>query len=417
MPELKELTIDKIRIYIADDDEESREQVIEFVNNEPEWKVVGYSANYDDFLSDIVNLKSDIALISTNILYFLKGQDKERIFQELPFLSLIAYGEEESERNLKLSLHCGAREFITWDADKNMVKSQINTIFRISQQKKRESASPMPIENTSLNEGQIISVCSARAGTGKTFLATHLAAVISQFTKSKVVLVDFNFQFDDLRFLLANTKKEKIENINTLIPVANELNLDIVESVLWSHPLGFKVLFSGSQFQNGEMPSEKLTQILTNLTQYYNFIIVDTDPSILNETNLNSFFLSRHIILLTFPDILSLVNTKKVLEYFQQKKLVGKRLKIVVNRYDIPHSISIKDIENFLSLPVEGKLIEDNHALSLFVNRGLILTDYLDLTIMQGIKEIASLMMSLNIPKIKNKYNKRRLKWQDYGIL
>src|SRR5690606_7500741 len=98
-------------------------------------------------------------------------------------------------------------------------------------------AAPEPKHRS--EEGRIITVMSAKGGSGKTVLATNLALLLNRVPDKKVVLVDADLQFGDVCLVL------QLEPRFTMVNAAHELyhlDAELIDSLLTEHPSGLKVL-------------------------------------------------------------------------------------------------------------------------------------------------------------------------------
>jgi capsular exopolysaccharide synthesis family protein len=125
----------------------------------------------------------------------------------------------------------------------------------------------------------VIFVSSTIKGEGKTFVATNLALTIASLGK-KVVIVGTDLRNPQLHKAL-ETKREKLGLINLLIDSKTSLVDCISHEMI--HDIALDIIYSGDIPPN---PTEILANgrfsiVLEELKQLYDYIIVDTAPTLL----------------------------------------------------------------------------------------------------------------------------------------
>ena len=121
-------------------------------------------------------------------------------------------------------------------------------------------------------EKMVISISSTESGDGKTFLATNLAALYG-LTGKKTLLVDL-----DLRKPNIHTKLGLENGVGLSNYLVGECELN--EAMVKDTPFGFDLLRAGTIPPNpGELiHSDKLTQMMSDLREQYDFVVIDTSP-------------------------------------------------------------------------------------------------------------------------------------------
>ncbi len=189
--------------------------------------------------------------------------------------------------------------------------------------------------------GKIIGVVSLKGGVGKTSTVVELGYAIASFGK-KVLLVDGNLSAPNLG-LYFNVLEPEITLHHVLARKAHpsdavyelDKNIDIMPASL---------------FFRGEFNSLKLKEKLRLLRRKYDYILLDSSPS-LNEETLAVMLASDIILVVTTPDHVTLGTTIKAVKKARQR---GAPIKgIVLNKvHDKDFELSLSDIENVLGIPV-----------------------------------------------------------------
>jgi septum site-determining protein MinD len=113
-----------------------------------------------------------------------------------------------------------------------------------------------------------------------------------------------------------------------------------------------------------------IKEIFINLLQSFDFVLVDGGANF-NEILMTIFNYSNLILLIVTPDILSIYQTRWVIETLQEMSFPLKMFKIVLNRSESPSSISRQEV--MVSLPIEiiALLPSEGRAVNFSVNQGI----------------------------------------------
>lgn len=206
---------------------------------------------------------------------------------------------------------------------------------------------------------RIITVASGKGGVGKTTLVSNLASSLASFKKS-VIAVDGNLTTPNLGLHLGIP----------LYPVTLQdvLNGDArLNDAMYYHPAGFTVLPADLSLKKLRLAdSHELVDIFYKLIGGCDFIIVDSAAGLGKEA-LAAVEAADEIITITNPELPALTDALKLGNL--ANKYGTHNLGVVVNRVkDVKHEFSLTAVENFLELPILGKIPED-HEISKAVAR------------------------------------------------
>ncbi|WP_442599132.1 AAA family ATPase [Neobacillus sp. D3-1R] len=193
------------------------------------------------------------------------------------------------------------------------------------------------------NRGEMIVVCSAKGGIGRTILTVNIAAALYKKNIS-VGVVDGDFQFGDVSLAMdlqsTFTMKEVIEGIETL----DEYSLP---GYLCRHESGVKVLPAPERPEYADLMSkEKVNKVMEHMLQIFDYTLVDTGVGF-NEHTLNFVEKADQILVVTNLEMATLKNTKLMLETFEILGLKEK-IRIVINRATMESVIQATDAAQIL---------------------------------------------------------------------
>ena len=230
--------------------------------------------------------------------------------------------------------------------------------------------------NAGARRGQIITVFSAKGGSGATTIASNLAGVLIDHeverkdSKRKVLLLDFDFEMGDvLAFLdlqLRYTYHDVLSNIH-------RLDADILSQSLSIHSSGLAVLAEADQMeQSDEVSPEDLGRILGFLKRFYDFIVIDGLRDF-RDVALVALDNADHVVLTATPDVPALKNANRCLRLFQRLGYTKDRVRLIVNRYEKSRKLGIDAISDALGRTIDGTVCNHFPSVIQSINEGSLL--------------------------------------------
>jgi septum site-determining protein MinD len=196
-------------------------------------------------------------------------------------------------------------------------------------------------------EGEVIGIISLKGGVGKTSSVICLGDAISKFGK-KVLLIDGNTSSSGLGIYL-NIIDSKV----TLNDVLNNKK-DIEEAII--NMDNFDIITS-KFYTKDSVNSLKLKDKIKKLKKKYDYIIIDSAPS-LNEETLAVMLASDKVIMITTPDLPTLGATIKSIKLAKQRGISING--IILNKvYRKKFELSLKDIQNSSGVPILAVIPHD----------------------------------------------------------
>ncbi len=199
--------------------------------------------------------------------------------------------------------------------------------------------------------GKTIGVLSLKGGVGKTSSVIALGDALSQFGK-KVLLVDGNFSAPNLGLHL------NIVNPETTIHHVLSRKAATKDSV---YKLENFDIIPASLFTNVKINPFELREKIKNVKRRYDMILLDSSPS-LNEETLAVMLASDEIFIVTTPDHATLGTTIKSIKIAKQRDVPISGL--ILNKvHGKDFELSIKEIEDTAETPVLAVIPYDTNIL------------------------------------------------------
>jgi pilus assembly protein CpaE len=189
--------------------------------------------------------------------------------------------------------------------------------------------------------GAMVCVLGPKGGTGKTLIATNLAAALASQGEHAVV-VDLDLQFGDVGLALGLRPDKTIYD---LARSGGSLDAEKLAAYLVEHSSGAKALLAPTRpDQAGAVGVDFLRDVFAHLRTMADFVIVDTPPGFTPEV-IAAIDTSSHVCMIGMLDSLSLKNTKLGLETLDLMGYDQSRIAIVLNRADSRVGITHEDVD------------------------------------------------------------------------
>jgi pilus assembly protein CpaE len=226
-----------------------------------------------------------------------------------------------------------------------------------------------PIEETTVAEaplGKLVTVFSAKGGTGKTVVSTNLAIALARKAIRGVCLLDLDLEFGDVAIAM---------NMAPLRGIVDALDVDVdepgaISALVMPYGDGLDCVLAPVNPSDSERISADLVRkVIARLRCEYDYIVVDSPPQ-LSEQVLEAFDAADHHVLVTTPEIPSLKNLRLTLDMLDLLGYGRSRRTVVLNRADPKVGLGVAEAEAAIDTPITAQLPATQDATS-SVNKGV----------------------------------------------
>lgn len=191
--------------------------------------------------------------------------------------------------------------------------------------------------------GEMIAICSAKGGVGKTVISVNLAVALSK-KNIQISMLDGDFQFGDVCLAMdlhpTFSIKDVVENMESLDSFA-------LSSYLMKHHSGVKVLAAPERPEYADLVTPQVTdRVCELLLSQHDYLIVDTGAG-LQEKCLPLIEKADQVFIVTNLEMTTIKNTKMMLETLELLGLRNK-VQVVVNRSTMESVIQADDVPDIL---------------------------------------------------------------------
>jgi pilus assembly protein CpaE len=333
-------------VVLGIEDASLQEEVLHFLDRLPHVRVLGATEDGRSVSLQVHEHRPDAAVLTPHILATSPSLDGAAI---------LVVSQQESIAALRASLRVGARGFYLWPEEREELARDAERAAR-------------PTAATPTQPGRVVAVYSGRGGAGVTFLATNLAAAMTD-RGLRVALLDLDPVFGEVGFALGILDGE-VPTIVDLAAVAEELTDDHLERVLHPHPRGFRVLLGPHRPMLGGLSGGAVGAIIRGVRAGFDGAVLHL-PRSLDPPVLAALEESDEILLVTTLDLLGLRDTRNALRVLGELGLQP-RCRLVLNQVSRGEVVP-GDAQQALGVPAAA-VIRADRSVRRAQDRGELLT-------------------------------------------
>ncbi|NPV27633.1 MAG: response regulator [Firmicutes bacterium] len=380
----------RIKVLIADDIDETRENIKRLLYFEPDLAVVGEARNGEEAVKQAEKLRPDIILMDINMPVLDGIGATEIISLRVPTASIIVISVQGEQEYLKKAMMAGAREYLIKPFSSDELADTIRKVYELERRRKLQQATHRALDQATRPKPQVVTVFSTKGGVGKTTLVTNLALSLQREVNTRVVVVDLDLQFGDVAVMLNVMPRRTITD---LLQEFHLLDAELMENYLVEEQ-GVKILAAPNRPEYAELISPgQVEKILGVLKETYDFILIDT-PAAFNETTLTALDAADQILMVAALDLPTIKNVKLSMEVLESLHHKGK-VKLVLTRATSDVGIKAEDVERALNFRIASEIPSDGKIVTSAVNRGVpFVLSHPGSRVAQSVKDLAYLVMN-----------------------
>jgi pilus assembly protein CpaE len=224
-----------------------------------------------------------------------------------------------------------------------------------------------------VTQGRVITIASATGGCGKTFYATNLAAALAD-AGHRVVLVDLDLQFGEVSVALRLQHPYSIYDglyDSKGRPLPEGAFAAQLSELVAHHSLGFDVIVAPKSPEFADyVGAADAARVLRAVTPAYDFVIVDTPPS-LNEVVLTALDASDLVAIMATPDVPSLKNLRVFLDTLGRLRISDRAVRLILNKVEKDIGLDVPQMQDAFNGKFIG-VIPQSPVVSRAINAGTV---------------------------------------------
>ncbi len=246
-------------------------------------------------------------------------------------------------------VRAGARDIVPDAATSVVLKEALERSIETGR-KLREAAGPAAVATAEgapvATAGRVVAIVSPKGGSGKTTVASNLAATIARERPGDVVLADLDVQFGDIAH--AYRLDPEYSLLNAVSPGVNPTTL---KGFLTPHDSKVLTLAAPDRPEDADdIAADASAGVLRSLAELFAVTIVDTGAG-LDDHTLAALEVATDVVFVTATDVPSVRAVVKEYDILSRLGLLdGRDAHLVLNRADARVGLSVSDIEQTIGL-------------------------------------------------------------------
>lgn len=284
----------------------------------------------------------------------------EALSQEAPDIGLVVAGPQLTADALLEVMRAGASEYLPRPLGSDDVGAAFARV--------RRRITPTPVKEEAGARGRVITIFSAKGGTGVTVTAANLAIVLEEMTRKSTLLLDLTPALGTAALVMGLQARYSYLDV---IRNFHRIDEELLRSFLEVHESGVSVLSSPPSVSGAETPtSDQILGLVRLCRRHFAYVVVDGGSTLTGPIS-TAIAESDERILLTTPELPALRNQKKALEQLQQLRSNGKPpAQVVLTQYREGMGVSPREVEEALGQAVFQTLEWDDETVIRSMNAG-----------------------------------------------
>lgn len=241
------------------------------------------------------------------------------------------------------AMRLGVREVVPPNASGDQIREAVDRLLSAAARMKTSR----PASEAVTRDNKVVTVLSAKGGSGKTVVATNLALGLNAHAPGEVVLVDLDIQFGDCGATL------NLEPESTLADAA--LNASVLDATtlkvfLTAHPSGLFLLGPPTSLVDAaEINTQQVKAILDLLVGLFEYVVIDTSSGI-DDHAITAMEFSTDLVLVSSSEVPSVRAMRRQVDTLDTIGMTRQNRHFVVNRAGTRVGLRTSDIEQTVGL-------------------------------------------------------------------
>lgn len=283
------------------------------------------------------------------------------IDRRYPNVGVVVMLEERTPDSVVQILRAGARDVVQLHAGDTELRESLDAVLALVAERQRSLR-----DRGNGPPRRVIVISSPKGGSGKTTIATNLAASAALKHPNKVLLIDLDTQFGDVASALGLEPEHSLADA-AAIGVNERTALKVFLAV---HDSGLTILGAPSSLSEAaDLHDDDIKRTVAALIEEFPLVVVDTAAGI-DEASLVAMEFATDVIFVTTPDVPAIRAVKKQLDALDQIGMNAPRRHLVINRSDARVGLNTTEIEETIGLEA-GFLIPGSRQFPMSTNEGV----------------------------------------------
>ena len=357
----------KIKVVLADDNENIRQSVRGLLELDGEIDVIAEAVDGKDVLEKIQTMEPEIVIMDVNMPGIDGIEATEYITLNHPNIYVVMISVDDNIQNFKKAMMAGAKEYLIKPLSPHELNDTVKKVAELGRKNIGRNQVEPPGPKVPLKENRIITVFGTKGGVGKSTICANVAVSAAEKGRAgKISIVDLDIQFGDISVMM-NINPRK--TISELMQEGENLNRELFEGFLYER-YGVNILPSPNKPELAELVTPLGVRRILELCQdMHELTFVDT-PSFIDDISITALEMSQVILLMITLDLPTIKNVKKGIEILRSLGLLPKA-RLILNRSSGVAGIEPHDVEKVLDMKIMAEVPSDGKLVLSSINQGI----------------------------------------------
>jgi pilus assembly protein CpaE len=315
-----------VRLALVDPVEHSRNNLKNLLVGIDSVWLEAECSKYDVFGDVVLQTQPDIALVSLDSDPTKALSIVAKLSQEVPTCAMLVLSSSSEGSLILQAMRNGAKEFLALPL---RLEDLLSALDRI------QSSSGSRREDGQVRSSQIVTVAGVSGGVGCTSLAINLACILASNPKNSVAIIDMDFALGDADVWLDIIPEYTIQDVAENI---TRLDYALLKRSLTKHSCGVFLLPRPVHFDDKfKISADNLRRVVALLKATFTHLVIDVSKGF-TPLEMTVMEVSDTVLLTTQLDLPCLRNVVRMLQFFDARESIAKKVKVVVNRLGLEDS-------------------------------------------------------------------------------
>lgn len=362
--------MDRIKVLIVDDNDETRDGMRRLLEYEDDLEIVDFAENGMVAIEKVREHQPHVVLMDINMPVLDGLAATQRIRAESPRTQVVIVSVQDDANYMREAIRAGAADFVAKPINSDELAEAIRRAYGKITPDTPAPAAGMAASHTPATpsyeyrrrgqEGHVVAVLGPKGGVGKTTIAVNLGiGLVRADADRKVLIIDGNVYFGDVGVFLNTRGQYSIADMAAMAEVPEEIDLLSAETIMLAHESGAKLLVAPPNPSDASHISvSALTNMLDFFKKEFDYIIIDTSTTF-DDLLAVSIQAADRLVMVIEATMPALKDARVMFNELNSAAFNMQNVLLVLNRVDKNNRITTEQIAGFLRHPVDLQIPSD----------------------------------------------------------
>ena len=279
--------------------------------------------------------------------------------------AILVVGPQGNTKLMRLAMKAGACDYLEHPVNPIDLLEAVESVWRNLRYQVSEES------------GSLVTIVSAKGGSGSSFLAVNIAHIMAAQLQLRVALLDLDMQFGTLgQYLDLRTQ----HGLLGALDMAEDLDAVALDAYMAKHSSGLSLLgpLHEELVLTRDIPLDRFRHLLDLAKETYSYTFID-QPRQIDDVSAAVYERADRVVLVVQQDLANIRDASRLRKILTSQLAVPEdRVMVVVNRYDKTNPVELDDICKSLGVEKDKVMLVSNHYRDVAesVNMGIPMLDH-----------------------------------------